>query len=768
MNKTIILTNIEYLKFIHEKICHTTFTENDKDFLMINYNVPEDIYDFLYSVQNKPKFIEFFGKSLIGRIDTNETYESIYKFYLDNKIPNDVLTYIFTNVSNDTNQIVMTDDKENEFDTIDIDKEIGNEVDTMDIDEELDNFVHNFKFRESQKEAIQNTIKQNFVSGIHNQIMGAGKSIIALKLIWEHYKKFKGTDAYIYMCDKQEILRGMFFEEDKNGKLIISQTKIEDWNNKGIINLTKFLIVDCVNEKPKNIFENLHTIHKPKLLIINNKFLTLRDYEKIIPNKETLFDDSDDEINGQRVALIELDECHSISAPQTYKALKCLKYEKRIPIIGFSATPLRPKAESKLCDIFSKSFDPTKKNKTLNIISTYNLIDAIQDEVILPFKYICVEVNKPVSEEIIKENRVIETNVIDKILHELPYKKFACWNRNIDQMEKSYKFYTKKYPNMKMFMSSFKDNYYKSQGYNCSLEDFYKCESNAMLFCVNRCREGSDINRLDCGVYLDAVRNRSILVAMQTSGRTVRPDKEGKKTHGVIIDMFVPEEGKSIESLTVEKIMGYYNGILNLSIEGADDTESSDMNEFMKQYFEFLKLKNNTFFNEETNEIIVKVDEKKKHDIKIKFELTTKTTDWSFIKTELNKAVDKQFNVDKEQKFKIIINKLKELDIFEPNTDFWEAYKNIQNKENLGLPEDIYNENKEIWDTKTWYEILDIKIPNYKTIDEIKKIIWGYGKSYYISKDKYLKLAKTYDLPYYPEELYKFKGVKLNDNILEF
>lgn len=45
----------------------------------------------------------------------------------------------------------------------------------------------NFEFRPNQITAVKNTIEQGFVSGLHMQIMGAGKTIIMLSLINNHY-----------------------------------------------------------------------------------------------------------------------------------------------------------------------------------------------------------------------------------------------------------------------------------------------------------------------------------------------------------------------------------------------------------------------------------------------------------------------------------------------------------------------------------------------------------------------------------------------------
>ena len=70
-----------------------------------------------------------------------------------------------------------------------------------------------------------------------------------------------------------------------------------------------------------------------------------------------------------------------------------LKYDYQKPIIGFSATPLREKAEFKLKDIFSTTYIKDSV-KQLNIISSYGYADAVTDKIILPFTYHYVEINQ--------------------------------------------------------------------------------------------------------------------------------------------------------------------------------------------------------------------------------------------------------------------------------------------------------------------------------------------------------------------------------------
>ena len=64
---------------------------------------------------------------------------------------------------------------------------------------------------------------------------------------------------------------------------------------------------------------------------------------------------------------------------------------------------------------------------------------------------------------------------------------------------------------------------------HANLDKFYESKGNSFLLCVNRCKEGSDIDYIDYGVFLDSVKKRSTLVSMQCPGRLCRPDKANKK-----------------------------------------------------------------------------------------------------------------------------------------------------------------------------------------------------------------------------------------------
>ena len=325
-----------------------------------------------------------------------------------------------------------------------------------------------FVMRENQKVAIVNTIDQNFKSGIHNQIMGAGKSYIILNLIQKHFEIVGQNKIYLLLCDRQEILRKMFFDDENK----ICQKKITKWKKSGIIDLTKFDVKEYVHTKIKDIYQiiNKQNRTKPMLMICNNAFIRVNDISQI---------------NKNQIALILMDECHSVSGNMFYHLLTHFKFKLKIPIIGFSATPLRPKSEEKLRTIFSINNKINKiKSAKLNIISQYGLFDAIKDEIVLPLNYHFIEVRVgKTKNDIPVTNYDITKNIINQILPNLPYKKLICWCRTIKLLKKWYQFFQAEFPKMHIYMSSHQDNLLINEEYNCDADSFYH-EKKMQCCCV--------------------------------------------------------------------------------------------------------------------------------------------------------------------------------------------------------------------------------------------------------------------------------------------
>jgi len=688
-----------------------------KKHIINTFNITNELCDELINM--KSLFLDYLFDAISKNLEIGKNREELLSIYIGKIFPNSIVYYILKERDEDIEEDSKLDEQEEET-------EKNEEID-------LKECVVNFKWRDNQIRAIEETIKQGFCSGIHHQIMGAGKTYMIMGLIQRHYDMKAKPFYYILMCDRQEVLRQIFFDEkgaiDKNKKKLYRDNKV--------IDLDKFDIIDCVNDKPKRIFSL--DIIKPTIVVVNNAFLKARDY---------------DSLDRNNTALIMLDECHAVSAKQTYDMLKILKYDKHIPIIGFSATPLRERAEMKLQDIFSKSFD-NKDIKKLNIISIYDYMQSLRDDVILPFQIYCVEIDKKHKGDIKCEESVVK-KIFDDISKKLPYKKPINWCGTIEKMKRWYNFFKREYPELDVYMSSCRDG--ELQGtYNCNYDAFCKSEKNSILLCVNRCREGVDIQHIDCGMYLDAVKNRSTLVCMQTAGRVLRPDREGNKKRAIIVNMFVSDNDSKMEVLTVKQIMDYYLQILNLTSD-----EIYDYKEHREMYKKMCELKQNTVITEEKNLITIKVDDNKRHDTKLY--LKTRSVDWGAIKEYLEKEIDRKFNIGRDDKFKEVIQTINDSNEMDCESDFWKVYDDI--KDELCLPTNFYNEYRDYFETKSWYELLGLDISCwYSSIKNIDKAIYGKYEGE-LTRRKYSELMKKDNkLPPYPQYLFKLHTFR--DFVLE-
>lgn len=731
--------NLEYIKKeIYDIIKAVKDGETDAIILDSYENYSKSMLEFI-KIKDKHWFKFFFGM-IEYDIKTGATCETLKTEYAgEQKSGKQLLSYIIDSIfSNEEKEIETELEYDNDNDNLNDEQNIvNNDMNNVKIEEA----VKNFKWRQNQLDAIKKTLVQNFSCGVHNQIMGAGKTFIILKTIWEHFKLNKNNKKiYVITCFRQEILKDLFFDDEGD----IDEDKEIFFKENDVIDLNKFNIINRVHEKNKKIKTSKK---KPSILIINTDFL------KSIDKGNNNIDYSD-------INFVILDECHSVSAIKFYSLLKKIKYDEKISIIGFSATPLRSGAGQKLIDIFSISKDVKDNNKKLNIISNYDFINAIKDNIILPPYYILCEINKTLNNKIGKSNKDITKKVLENTLKIAPYKKVIGWCKSEEHMKEYYKFIKDNFPNLSLYCSSSFDDKLKALGYNTNWYEFSKKENNAILLCINRGREGSDIKNLDTAIYLDMVKKRSLLVALQTSGRVLRKDNKGKKTHGLIIDTFINVNGIQIEQITAKRIISYYQQIFTL----CDDTEYIDQK---KLYNNMINICNNINYDEKKEEITVKVNDNVKHDMKFKLELTTKTYDFNKLKMEISSIIEKMYNIDKKQKFDNIIDKLKKSNWFTLKTvNFFKAYDNLPDKKKMNLPEsskELFETYKEFFENKSWYELLNMNTSCwYQNISDFNKALIN-GK-YYL---KYDNIDKHYDnikrkndkFPINPYELYKINSL---------
>ena len=713
------------------------------DVILDSYEIEIECYEFINSRDETwlAMFYKILEISLKEKNNIQETIKELKAYEENNMKYQSFIKYIERELKkeymiNETNEKEILEESEKNEEKLEeiLDEELKKN-NTIEINQEE---LQKFKgFRENQKIARENNIKQNFSSGIHNQVTGAGKSLILLLTINDHNKKEKKNNKgklYIITCPRVEVLQNMFFKKDNNEKYVLNEKNIKFWKENCIIDLTKYNIIDRINNKEREI-----KIDKKKsnILIVNT------DYLKIL--------DKSNKIKYDKVKLLLFDECHGVSAEKFYELLDKIKYEKKINIIGFSATPVRENAEEKVKQIFSSSLEK-KENPKLNIISNYDLINAIRDEVILPPSYTIVEIKRTCKKKIGKSNKDITEKIIKNKLKILPYKKIICWCRTIAKLKEWYIFFKNRFPELKLYCSTSKDKENKEM--NTDFDKFCEAESNSILLCVNRCKEGSDIKNLDCGIFLDYVKKRSILISIQTVGRILRPDIKKLKKNGHIIDTFINDGKIEIEVLTAQKVLSYYEKILGM-------TGDENCKGMIETYKKIKKMCDETEYDDITKKIKIKIDDDKKHDTEIKLELTTKIFNWSNIKNKLENIIDDNFGINKEQKFNLIIEKLKKTNNFDVEKDFWKVYNKLDFKK-LNLPEkkELFEEFKDFFDNKSWFEIMNFDISKYyKTIKHCINAIFNLLDKFdgeLITSEIYETL-RIYDkkLPPFPHEYFK-------------
>ncbi len=678
-----------------------------------------------------------------------------------------------------------TNDKDDDNKDTNIIIDIFDDINTMSLP--------NFTKHQHQIQTIDKLVKTSFASGIIAMIMGAGKSFVLLNAIQKHWDTLKINindknftyPIYLICTDRTEILRSLFFtniavkikkkyleinkknlDNDKKTNPNIFDTikfkkkynesissfsvkkyvvlyqgehyswdfeKFAIWKKNQIINMEEFDLVENFIGKDFNI-DKINKSSKPVIYIVNNDFLKSGTKYK--------------QIHKLKLKLVLNDECHGISGTNNYQMLKYFR-SVGCNVIGLSATPCREgkTAKQNLLDVYG--LDPeNKETNKLNIIYNYDMIQALEDGVVLPFYHIVVKptlLNKKIlldstNKEQVSLRTIIEQYVISN--PELPYHKVIAWVKKISHIKTDGIYYS-------YIKDMLRDKYsvYRSYSGNDEappIDEFGKFEaedSNSILLCVNRGKEGSDITHLDLGLFLDAVKSRSITVSLQTFGRVMRPDKEKKKKVGYIIECVKLDESKSVEMLSVKKVLNYYKMILNLS----------SLSESTEYYDKIIKLFANTEFDDNTKEITFKLGT-----MVSKLKLDVEIRDWTKLKEFLGKEICKKLKLTKEQLFAKYIEIVKKQDGFDcPENNFTKLYQKLSHVE-LGLPINIYKEFEEIWKVKTWYDILGFKI--YYSLTELKKFINNkYPHIKVLDKNSYSQIRIKFQkfLPKYPLDYYK-------------
>ncbi|MDA7573857.1 DEAD/DEAH box helicase family protein [bacterium] len=354
--------------------------------------------------------------------------------------------------------------------------------------------------RTNQINAINSSVNNDFDSGVHFHATGTGKSWVGLELISKYNEVYPNRNI-LWVCEQKSILIEQF-----------NKTTLKE---KGYSNInSKFLVINYTENKPGNWYSSISSATiwgKPILLIINRAFLVSgQKYSKM----------------SIKFSLIIHDECHSITNKTTQEFYKYyLENYKETSCIGFSATPCL-------------DYEPYNK-----VLTDYTIYDAFCDDVIVAPKICWVKCDKRMTD---KDFITICKNKINNLY----YKKIIVWCGTIDKCYELSKLWRQKFDNFYIGIDTSKDS-------NESYSEYADKNSNAILFCAGKHREGSDIKNLDCCIFLDKVQKRNPKTFVQCIGRVLRKDKESNKKYGLILDL---KAGSCI------KICDRMNQYLNASI----------------------------------------------------------------------------------------------------------------------------------------------------------------------------------------------------------
>ena len=657
----------------------------------------------------------FYGKEYDSNEDLNEAVnntgldklEKIYSVILENNLNN--------NVINKENLI-----NENEYDNIIIKHLLKTEDDEINeiIDESIKNqYIQNDSYKEYyskienlnhiQKYTIDKLKDNNFDSGLVCICTGGGKSLIILNSIQIFKNNYleKGRSIMIF-TERKNILLDLFFKLElinEKYEYIKKDMHWNVWKDLGYINLYDFNLINLVSIKKQDWtnFEKYDN-SKTNLIIINRSFLVSANKYKEIKK----------ELSPQ---LIIFDECHSITGLTVFKFLNYAKTEWNSKIIGFSATPIRniksKKIQNldKLIEIFPNPLIPHK----LHLIVNYNILNAIKDGICCPLNFAWFKKKsnlhndknskkhrfQDIDEKDVDESMKMLYHHIDKLY----FKKILCWTSTI----KNSKLYKELFINKKEEFNKFNDisvyldNSKKDSTEINDYENFYDAKDNSIMFCVAKHREGSDIQNLDCCIFLDKVENRSDVVWLQSIGRISR--LAHGKDFGLVIDTFYEKSNDNECEVIIEKLIGYYMLLDSIALD--------------------------TNFNSKK-----KCYEKAKHDIKLNnndhtiqlgnINISCEGIDWNIFSENFDSIFDKmiikKIKLDGKDRLDAIACTLKDKYNWNENTNFWEEYMYNVNKTLWNFPEDIFTEFIEIFQTKTWYQILDFKPLWFKNIKDIQ------------------------------------------------
>ena len=294
-----------------------------------------------------------------------------------------------------------------------------------------------------------------------------------MKIINEYNKSYRNDDV-LWLCERKDIPQKLFFKgEFKHRGLhygLPHKSNYKFWKDNDIVDMSKFHMVEHMYNKNSRWVDDLNNYSGdlPQFLMINRAFMTIRASK---PSRTIRY-------RYQEIKkipkLVIIDECHSSMSNETYQLLMYLKH-RGAKIQGFSATPYRSgrsrtsisidmldsndgltendietkENEKRLLNIFHKPGNITK----LNVMSFFNLKDAIEEGIVVEPVFHWYELNKttriqptdidPTERE--SERTTVDPThilcILNQVIKKCRYRKCIAWCGTIAGAENWFKIF---------------------------------------------------------------------------------------------------------------------------------------------------------------------------------------------------------------------------------------------------------------------------------------------------------------------------------------
>ena len=631
--------------------------------------------------------------------------------------------------------------------------------------------------RQNQIDGIDAACKNNFCSGIHSQATGTGKSVMALVIIGKYHEKYRNNSVW-WFSERIDIPEKLFFMKREN--ILVNDTnKWKTWKNNNIIDMDEFKVIEYITNKNPNWTNEINNYvgEKPLFIVINRAYLTSKSKKKGLKYRYQ-------EITKNTPKFIIHDECHSAMAPETFNFLLHAKHQWKSSIQGLSATPYRkgnvytkinipldlPEGQEikssnnqeKLLEIFHKESDTNE----LNILSWFNLMEAIEENIILePIFHWFSVLNCNTHDFDDKEINYIMT-ALNTVMKECKWKKCIAWCRVINtanswfdifNREKSKYKYLRKIKAYKDHSecSRRKEELYTGQCGSAACAclcgsaayDAFYPEPNGILFCASMHREGSDIPYLSTCTFLDKVSDRGDLPFIQCVGRVLRTTED--KYFGHVLDGCDIESGNKIKKIA-DKLLKYYVVLFEISKSEYVLATDVEVNKNKLELYE--RMRSSLKIEPDEKKVYIKLNNNKK--------ITVDVGAINFKSVEFKKVI---LHFEKALKVEMMFNDNEDYILFRDrcrDAAINDKHDYLQRREECDLyyvdtnEQKIFIDPKERWDKYfvNWYEFLNIDTSKYL---QSKHEWFSFCKKHDITSGEYKDAYHKYNnLPSMPEELY--------------